>query len=296
MGEVISKRPTHLIFTVIFHQKRNPTYMEFGNIKIENKLGKEYSEHKVFDELKSYSDFYDSLSFSIMGWVSQGTKAILNLDTYAYSSIKGTVDSIREILTKGRINDAYALTRKYFDSTFINIYANLYLQDNFSTDNFIVEKIDNWRKGTETIPEYRVISRYIKESQKLKPISDLLKKDDRYKKLRDRCNDNTHYNFYHNVLLNDNKIHNPNRIKYLDAISFDMRALFIQHFAYIFYLNDHYFMSSDYVDYLDVGMTPEEDSQYWAATFIQAVYTEIIEKYRPDIAKVIKDKTEMKLE
>jgi len=270
--------------------------MEFDNLKKEDKLGKEYMEHKVFDELKSYSDFYDSLSFSIMGWMSHGTKAILNIDTYAYSSIKGTVDSIREILKKGRINDAYALIRKYFDSTFINIYVNLYLQDNFSIDNFIVEKIDNWRKGTKTIPEYRVISRYIKESPKLKPICDLLKKDDRYKEIRDRCNANTHYNFYHNVLLNDNEIHNPNRIKYLDTISFDMRALFIQHFAYIFYLNDHYFMSSDYVDCLDVGMTPEEGSQYWVASFIQKVYTGIIEKYRPDIAKEIKLKTKMKLE
>jgi len=269
--------------------------MKFDGIKIEDKLGKDYAEHKVFSELKTYSDFYGSLSFSIMNWVSQGTKAILNLDTYSYSSIKGTVDSICEILRKGRINDAYALIRKYFDSTFINVYANLYLQDNFSIDNFIVEKIDNWRKGNETIPEFRVISRYIKESPKLKPISDLLKRDDRYKKLRDRCNDNTHYNFYHNVLLNDNEIYNPNRIKYLDAISFDMRSLFIQHFAYIFYLNDHYFMSSDYIDYLDVGMKPEEDSQYWVAPFIQEVFDSIIKVHRPDIAKEIKEKTEMKL-
>ncbi len=270
--------------------------MDFGNLKMEDKLGKEYTEHKVFYRLKLYSDFYDSLSFSIMRWTSRGTKAIINLDTYGYSSIKGTVDSICEILKKGRINDAYALIRKYYDSTFINIYANLYLQDNFSIDNFIVEKIDNWRKGTDTIPEYRVISRYIKESPKLKPISDLLKKDDRYKKIRDRCNDNTHYNFYYNILLNDNEIHNPNRIKYLNTISFDMRALFIQHFAYIFYLNDHYFMSSDYIDSLDIGLIPEEDSQYLIAPFIQEVFTEIIEKYRPDIAKEIKKKTEMKLE
>jgi len=262
----------------------------------EIKTQKEYTEHKVFDELKIYSDFYDSLSFSIMGWASQGTKAISNLDTYTYSSIKGTVDSIHEILKKGRINDAYALIRKYFDSTFINIYTNLYLQDNFSINNFIVEKIDNWRIGTETIPEFRVISRHIKESPKLKPISDLCNKDDRYKKLRERCNDNIHYNFYQNVLLNNDEIHNPNSIKYLNAISFDMRALFIQHYAYIFYLNDHYFMSSDYVDYLDIGITPEEDSKYWVAPFIQGVHTEIIEKYRPDIAKEIKDKTEMKLE
>lgn len=172
----------------------------------------------------------------------------------------------------------------------------MYLQDNFCIDNFIVEKIDNWRNGTNSIPEFRVISKYIKESPKLKPISDLLKKDDRYKKMRDRCNDNTHYNFYHNVLLNDNAIHNPNRIKYLDAISFEMRSLFIQHFAYIFYLNDHYLMSSDYIDCLDAGMTPEEDTQYWVAPFIQEIFDGVIKQHRPDIATEIKNKTEMKLE
>ena len=92
-----------------------------NNINQRYKLGKDYTEHKVFDELKSYSDFYDSLSFSIMSWASQGTKAILNLDTYAYSPIKGTVDSIREILKNGRINDTYALIRKYFGTRLLFI-------------------------------------------------------------------------------------------------------------------------------------------------------------------------------
>lgn len=270
--------------------------MTFNGTTIEDRLGQEYLEHKVFKELKTYSDFYDSLSFSTMNWMSQGTKAILNLDTYTFSSIKGTINSINEILKKGRINDAYALIRKYYDSTLINIYSNLYLQDHFSIDNFIVEKIDNWRKGTDTIPEFRVISRYIKESLKLQPINELLKKDDRYKKIRDRCNNNTHYNFYHNVMLNDNEIFNPNRIKYLDAISFDMCALFIQHFAYIFYLNDHFFMSGDYVDSLELGITPEEDSQYWVAPFIQEIFDKIVRIKRPDIADEIKKNTDMNLD
>src|SRR5690554_2769406 len=107
--------------------------MNFGKAT----LDKSYFEHKVFGELKVYSEFYNSLSFSIMNWLSQGTKSILNLDTYSYSSIEGTIDSIREFLEKGRINDAYALIRKYHDATLINVYTNLYLQDNFSIDNFI---------------------------------------------------------------------------------------------------------------------------------------------------------------
>jgi hypothetical protein len=269
--------------------------LEFGDITIEDKLGEEYTKHKIFAELTTYSDFYESFSFSIMNWMSQGTKSFINLDTYAISSIKGTINSISQILRKGRINDAYALIRKYYDSTYINIYSNLYLQDNFSIDNFIVKQIDNWRNGTETIPEFRVISKYIKESETLMPITNLLKKDDRLKKIRDRCNDNTHYNFFHNMLLNDNEIHNPNRIKYLDVISYDIESLFIQHFAYLFYSNDHFFMSSDYSDSMDIGITPEEDSQYWVAPFIQKIFTELIVKKRPDIGKEIKDNTKMHL-
>ena len=168
-------------------------------------LENEYLEHIVFEQLAEFSDFYESLSNTTMGFLSQGTKAIFNLDTYVFTSISGTVESIKQILYSGRLNDSYALLRKYYDSTIINIYTNLYLNDHFSIDNFIVKHIDNWRSGKETIPQYRVISKYIKDSDKLKPITDLLQKDKLYKEIRERCNDHTHYNFYHNLLLNTSK-------------------------------------------------------------------------------------------
>lgn len=269
--------------------------MKIEEIIPEDRLEKEYTEHSIFEQLKYYSEFYDSLSFSIMRWSSMGTKAILNLDTYTYSSIKGTINSITEILSKGRINDAYALLRKYYDSTIINVYTNLYLMDNFSIDNFIVEKIDNWIQGTETIPEYRIISQYITKSAKLTSINKLLNRDDRYKKIRNRCNNNTHYNFYSNVLLNDNQIYNPNRVKWLSVFSKDIEAVFIQHIAYVFYLNEHYMMSSDYIDCLDMDMQPEEDSQYWVAPFVQEAFDKIIKMKRYDVAEEIKKNTAMQL-
>lgn len=270
--------------------------MEFKDIKPEDRLGNAYIQHVIFQQLKCYTDFYNSLSFLIMGRISMGTTAIVNIDTYTYSSIKGTIESVIDILSKGRINDAYALLRKYYDSTIINIYSNLYLSDNYSMENFIVEKIDNWVKGTEKIPEYRIISQYIKESSKLTAINKLLNRDDRYKKIRDRCNSNTHYNFYRYVLLNDNEIYNPDRAKWLDVFAKDIEAIFIQHFAYIFYLNDYYMMSSYYVDCLDMGMEPEEDSQYWVAPCVQEMFDKVIKTKRYDIAKAIKEKTLMQLE
>lgn len=269
--------------------------MKFSYIPSDNSLEKEYLEHSIFKQLNYYFEFYDNLSFSVMGWLSPGVISIVNLDTYTFSSIKGTIESITDILKKGRINDAYALLRKYYDSTIINIYTNLYLEDNSTLENFIVEQIDGWCQGNKKIPEYRIMSQYIRESFKLEQMNNLLYIDDRYKTIRSRCNDNTHYNFYRHILLNDNTIYNPDRIKYLDLFSRDIEALFIQHFAYLFYLKEHYMMSSDYIDHLEMGMQPQEDSKYWVANFIQEAFDRIIKAKRYDIAQEIKQKVLMQL-
>lgn len=261
-----------------------------------DRLGKEYRDHSVFNEISQIEDFYKSLSFSIMGFVKSGVAALINMDTYVYSSIQGTIESIRVLLENGRINDAYALLRKYQDSTIINIYSTLFLEENISIENFIVQQIDGWVKGEVTIPEYRIMSGYIQKSDRVKPVRDLLLSDNIYKEIRERCNAHTHYNFYKYVLLNDNEIHLPQRVSQLSQFEFDIRSLFIQHFAYLFFINQHYMASTDYVDYLDCGSTPPEDSQYWVSSFIQEMFDRIVKPHRPDIAKLIIENTSMHLE
>lgn len=256
---------------------------------------KPYQEHEVFDRLERFSDFYENLSDSAYRYISQGTTTPFNLDTYAFSSMAGTLESIRDILIKGRINDAFALLRKYYDAVIINTYCALYLEDNCSLEHFIVSKIDNWLKGTEQLPEYRVMSNYIRSSPQMKSINDLLYQDERYKKLRIRCNNHTHYNFYHNVLYNDNKIHLPGRIKLLDRFSADLLTLFILHFAYVFYAHDHYMSSTDYIDARECDMTPEPESEYWVAGYVQVTFDEVIKRNRSDIANAILAKTCMQL-
>lgn len=293
-SEPLRRPATAYAQTLAFMHKTEIMKLD-DKIKPEDRLGTEYKNHLVFKLLENLSDFYESLSYTIMGFSTTGTLSIINLDTYAYSSIKGTIESINDTLRKGRINDSYALLRKFFDSTIINIYTNLYLIDNIAIDNFIVSKIENWRKGTERIPDYRVMSQYIKKSDRLKGITNLLQKDERYKKIRDRCNAHTHYNFYKYYLLNDNEIYNENRIKYLDIFAFDIESIFIQHFSYLFSIHEHYMASTDYIDSKDLGIEPEEDSQYWVASFIQETFDNLIKLKRPDIAEFIKTHTIMHL-
>ena len=255
----------------------------------------DYQEHAVFDELERYIAFYEHLAQSVFSLVSLGTRAICNIDSYVFSSIQGTLTSIRTILREGRINDAYALLRKYYDSVIINIYSNLYLEDHFNIRNFVVEQIDNWLQGTDQLPEYRIMSQYIRSSPRVAPITSLVFGDVRYKGIRDRCNDHTHYNFYRNVLLNDSEVHLPDRGRELDQFSADVRDVLILHTAYLFFAKGHYMMSNDYIDYLECGMTPEPDSQYWVAPFVQDIFDRPLAEERPDIAATIRKHTSMKL-
>lgn len=261
-----------------------------------NMIDKTYIDNKVFKRMTECSEFYYLLSFSVFGFLTPGVMVSMNIDSYIFSSMQGTVDSMHEILLKGRVNDAYALLRKYHDSIIINIYTILYAKDSLEKENFLVTRINNWVKGKEQLPEYRIMSNYIRDQKDVSPINELLYGDDTYTKLRDRCNDNAHYNFYHNVLLNDKDIYNENRISELNKFSQDLDNLFILHISYLFYINNHYMTSSDYADSMDMGIEPKEGCQYNVAPFIQKLFDEVLNKQRPDIAKLIKDSTSMRLE
>lgn len=258
-------------------------------------MDQEYQTHHVFSELDLYVAFYESLAHSAFQLVTGGTSAIWNIDSYVFSSIQGTLTSIRTILRDGRINDAYALLRKFYDSAIIMIYANLYLEEHYGIENLIVKQIDDWVKGKDCLPKYRVMVEYIRKSLRVDPITQLLFSDSRYARLRERCNDHTHYNSFHNVLLNDPEICLPNRDKALDDFAGDVRDVVILHAAFLFVVKQRYLASSDYIDSLDCGLTPEPGSQYWVAPFVQDLFDEIIVRYRPDVAATIRERICMDL-
>lgn len=255
-----------------------------------------YFKHIIFNQLTKYAEFYKDLAFSILPFMAQGINTLLNLDSFQFSSIQGTLESIKVILKNKRINDAYALLRKYYDSIIINIYTNLYLSDHFRLENSIVEEIEEWRSGKEKLPRYSVMINYIHESDKLTEINELLNSGNpNYKDLRKRLNNHVHYNYYRYVMLNISELIIPEREKILNVFSRDLGNLFVMHLSYIFYLNDHYMIASDYLDSMDMGLTPEENSEYFVAPFVQEIFDTEIKVRRPDLAKAIKINTKMML-
>lgn len=261
-----------------------------------NVLSKEYVEHEIFDKLSDFSRYYDGLSYCIGYWMGTGTTAVLNFESHIFSSMKGTLESISLILKDGKINDAYALLRKYYDSVLISAYVPAFVQEHHSIENLIVKEIDGWVFNKMKLPENRIIIPYVRNFPKLSKVNELLAKDDRYKKIRERCNDHMHFNSFYYLMINDNELYDKNRIKFLNLLSKDVEDIFIKNFIYTFTLNDHYMASTDYSDYMDMGMEPPENSQYFVAGFIQDTFDKYISVKRMDLAQELKNNTSMQLE
>ena len=257
---------------------------------------KEYQSHKIFTLLDSIIEFYNAVYMQGPDFLTNGVLSnLLNIDKVVCGSLAGTLDSVRVVLKQGRINDAYALLRKYHDGIITVIYINVYIVENYSIDNFVIEKIQNWVKNNQILPSSKKMLNAIRNHKPLEGLEKLFDFDGQYYQIRRLLNGNTHYNKLYYLWLNNNMIYIPNRTKELDQLYFCTLHLFIFHFAYMYSLNPHYMVSTDYIDALDLGMQPEEDSQYWVAPYVKAVFEKYIATKRPDIAQYMKNHTMMEL-
>lgn len=256
---------------------------------------KKINEHSIFLEIDKYMEFYNSMEDITFFSTHSGIKEIRFNSNFFYS-MKGTLSSIKLLLKNGNINDAFTLLRKYQDVSTLHIYYLLYLEDNFSMDNIWVEKANNWIENKKAEDKYGVIKNYILKHKKAKKISKIILTY--HPGLRSRLNDHTHYNFYSYLSLNENKVIYDNKeiLDYLNIFSKDIRIIFASYFIWLFTAKEYYMASTYYVDCLDMGITPPENSQCWVAPFIQEIFVDIIKPNFKEAADELKNIISMKLD
>lgn len=255
-------------------------------------MSKGYREHKVFAVLKEIYECYDSISFSSFNFPSEGIKpSITNIDSYIYSSIGGTIDSIGLLLEKVRINDVFALLRKYFDEILFDIYQTAFRHDEINKHSrellYIVPELQKWLTDKVRTPRIETLLNYIKGSATFKELYPYFDFKVHYKNMRIYLDDNIHLNSFIHLLKNDNNGVDRHRVKYLDRIYSYAIDLFTLHFASILYLHPYYCISSDYFDAMDLGLTPEKGSENWVANWAQTTFKKYIAPHK-DLAEFIK--------
>lgn len=268
-----------------------------ANLEVDNAMvtSNEFQRHLVFEDLASFMEFYEFLADHTFTASATGTMAIFSMDSQVFSSMQGTLDSIRILLRTGMINDAIALVRKYHDSAVINAYTGQYIEDHIKLGQFIVERIEGWRGGKMKLPRFEKMLDYLNKSDPLKQVNVALNADDRYQRLRQRCNDHVHYNYYAHMLLNIKELHFEGRINVLDQLQRDLRDILVLHLAYVFTINFTYMGSIDYLAALECGLEPVSGSQYWVARYVQEMFDKFITPWRPDVTAAIKAGSVMEL-
>lgn len=240
-----------------------------------------YINHKVFGEIDAMRSFYDSVSDTCMYFPKSGTRGIMNYATYIYMSMGGTLESIQMLLQKGRINDAYVLVRKLLDDAMVDIYIEVKRREEYHfISNPTVEEVNNWLQKKIRVPKTEVILKLLRTSKYTKDLYPFFGWDTYLKTNRQYLDDSVHENSYRRMLWNCNTICLDNREKHLDGISVLLSQILRVHLSFIFYLNDVYLMSSDYLDAMEVGMEPTENSENWIAPFALQAYQKYIKPYK----------------
>lgn len=85
------------------------------------------------------------------------------------------------------------------------------------------------------------------------------------------------------------------RERQLKNASVFLDQIMLVHMSFIFYLNGHYMMASDHIDYLDMNMTHPEGSEYWLAGYALDAFDESI-KPNEKLATFIKEHCAMEIQ
>ena len=96
----------------------------------------------------------------------------------------------------------------------------------------------------------------LRDSESTQDLYPLFGWDGALKRNRELLDGMVHTSSFGNILLSCRDVATADREKHLNHISTLLRSFFTIHLGFVFHLNSHYMMASDYVEYQEVGETP----------------------------------------
>lgn len=136
---------------------------------------------------------------------------------------------------------------------------------------------------------------YIKNNNTVNDLIIKYKLEEEWKRINKKLNNFVHNNGK-NYCRQNYKILSSNEI---DQVFLELRKKisFILNIVsvLIVLIKPHYIMSIDHIMFLDLNITPPEDSQYWVASFIQEFFDEHLTQYNPELKIFLKENTYMEI-
>lgn len=270
-----------------------PTIKELNQTEIQQ----DNIYQQLIDEMKAIEAFISSF-----GFLSFGRDYILcknwsfSLQTII-TSVELTAGNIIACCECACIADANSLLRKYRDDLFFYLYIVVFDSNQkleIPNNSAIMEKnISRWiQNGLNNLYIQDVLKR-IATSPQLKKAITAYKLQKSFEGIGERLNNFVHGNgfAYYNRNINaykDDELHS-----HIKALANDMKYVTVTFLFLLILCSPLSIMSTDYIDFLDCGENPPEDSQYWVAPFIEEFISKNINLIDESCYRYLKENTDM---
>ena len=248
-------------------------------------------------ELHSIEKFISDLGFLTFGRdYILCTDRLITLQSII-TSVELTVGSIISCCECACIADAHTLLRKYRDDLFFYLYVALFSEEEKGCDSkrtaVMEQNIIRWLDGKLSDLRIQEVLKAIGTSKQLKEAVNKYSLHKSFNQIGDRLN-----NFVHgNGMLFYNRNINTYRVGELDrdfqSLVSDMKYITITYLFLLILCSPGFVMAFDYIDAIDCGCTPHQDSIYWVAPFVEKFLKANIDLIDMNCYQFLKDRSVM---
>lgn len=233
---------------------------------------------QLINELRDIEKFLRDFGFLTFGRdFVFGTSVFFSLDS-VITSLELTLGSVIVCCESACIADANTLLRKYRDDLFFYLYISVYnsLDKRSEKAKAMETNIAKWLKND--LVDFR-ISQVLKAIATAPQLRDAVLKfnlKESFQKIGDALNDYVHSNGYGYYNRNANSYRKNELAVELRKLGVKARYMTVVFLLLLIFCSPVSVMSEDYIDCLELNLTPPKDSQYWVASFVERFVKENI--------------------
>lgn len=279
----------------MFDEKQN---LKITNDELDKQINPYYEVLTTIDESENIK------IHTLIRSVNDSNKRFLMVNILPQlSSISNSYLTLKFCLANGFYSDAFSLIRKIRDDLLQYLYIEKHLTK--YDENLIktkeIKTITRWLFNEELSSDQKKFFDYknykkdvIDENDNIKKIADIIFWT-RLKLLSENLNSYVHGNSRLKTLSNDLKANGEYKDSIHKEIIKDIKEITDFFVSTLFAINPILYRSSDYLDYLELGYTPDEKLFYTLAPFIQNYIDTNLKSYK-GLVELLRTLTELKIE
>lgn len=248
--------------------------------------------------IKIYESISDLITFTGKMFMVMTPKGSCILGTELIDSIVITLKNIESCMANGGLSDSYTLLRKVRDESLLFLYfltiVNNHNSNRVEFNGEIKDLFDWYGSKINYVKNGDDIFNYIRNYQNVDNVISEYKLDSEWESLRVKLNEYVHTKGRQNAFSNFSQIYDYE--SGFKEIKKDIKYIAVFFIFILLLIDSTIIMSTDYIDQLEMNMTPPEGSQYEVAPIIQEFINKYLKSYNNELVTFIKKTSVMKIE